>query len=430
MLSHPHRDRRQLRHLVTPRLDRVHPLWQSKHERARPAALGPMLDHLIHLLRPDKPPVPALMPLLATALALRPLPARPFGSRRRILRRRQRRVPRTPVQPTLELGNPTLEPLVHLHQTLVRCDQIIQPKQQPDSRLAITIQDRPRLSPVHTNTFAAWTEVPSPPERLRVLGCFPPSHGGGTGSNPVWAFLLKSDPRFWLRYVGQTCRGCPRSACGAYLGDTTRRCQTSGRNPHGPLISRAGRANSVFVGDANRHTRSRVGTEFDLHELRKLPIVPGEQLGGFRIGSPILDYRDLLLREHRHRFFAMPADRVRQKNLPWGEYWPTWGLAITLWPVKVHVDIRDGLIYRVEAQPGYEAGHNGITVGLRWAEARQLEPTIEWSEAEQSLVIPGSEGLYFGLTDEDPSGPDEYLSQLRIADIGVFDPARGTTLPF
>ena len=41
------------------------------------------------------------------------------------------------------------------------------------------------------------------------------------GPNPVWAFLLKSDPRFWLGYVGQACQGCRRRAGGAYLGDTT-----------------------------------------------------------------------------------------------------------------------------------------------------------------------------------------------------------------
>ena len=85
MLGHPHRDRRQFRHLVTPRLRSVHPLRLSEHVRARAAPLGPMLDHLIHLLKADKPPVPALMPLLATALPPRPFPARPSGSRRRIL---------------------------------------------------------------------------------------------------------------------------------------------------------------------------------------------------------------------------------------------------------------------------------------------------------------------------------------------------------
>jgi len=37
-------------------------------------------------------------------------------------------------------------------------------------------------------------------------------------SNPVWAFLRESDPRIWLKYVGQMCQGCRESTCGACLG--------------------------------------------------------------------------------------------------------------------------------------------------------------------------------------------------------------------
>src|SRR6266536_461872 len=118
-----------------------------------------MLDDLVDPLGREQPPVSALMPGLSTPLAARPLPARPFRRRWRILRRRQRRVPRTPIQTTLELSNPSLEPLVRLN-------QLVQPKQQPHSRLTITIQDRLGLSPLHKSRFAAGTEVPSPPERL------------------------------------------------------------------------------------------------------------------------------------------------------------------------------------------------------------------------------------------------------------------------
>jgi hypothetical protein len=168
----------------------------------------------------------------------------------------------------------------------------------------------------------------------------------------------------------------------------------------------------------------------DLHGLRALPIVPGEQLGGFLIGSHISEYRELLDRERKHRFFHMPTDSVRQAETVWGTYRPTWGIEVTLWPIKVHVDIRDGSIYRIEAQSGYEAGYNDVTIGQRWGEARILVPTIDWNDIEQSLTIPGVDGLYFGLTDTDPIGPEEYLLQLQIADIGVYDPARGTTLPF
>jgi hypothetical protein len=118
-----------------------------------------MLDELVDLLGGKQLPVSALVPLLAAPIPARPLTPRTRRRRRRILRRRQRRVPRTPVQTTLELANPRLEPLV-------RRNQLVEPQQQADSRLAITIPDRLSLSPLHTEMFAASPEVPSPPERL------------------------------------------------------------------------------------------------------------------------------------------------------------------------------------------------------------------------------------------------------------------------
>ena len=161
-----HRDRRQLGQLMPRRLRRVDAFPRAEHALTRPAAIGPMLDDLVDLLGRKQPPVPALVPGLPAALSTRARPARPRRRRRRILRRRQRRVPRTPTQPPLQLGDPSLEPLVRLHQPRVRSDQLIELQQQPDRRLAITIQDRLRLAPLHTQPFAAGDGVPSPPERL------------------------------------------------------------------------------------------------------------------------------------------------------------------------------------------------------------------------------------------------------------------------
>src|SRR5919197_3398993 len=131
MLAHADRDQRQLRDLVPPRLRRVDALRLAEHVRTRAAAPRPMVDDLIDLLGRKQPSVPALVPGLTTTPPTRPLPARTRRRRRRILRRRKRRVPRTPVQPPLELGHPALEPLVRL-------DQFAQPQQQRDSRFTIT----------------------------------------------------------------------------------------------------------------------------------------------------------------------------------------------------------------------------------------------------------------------------------------------------
>ena len=155
MFAHPDRDRRQLGQLTPRRLLRVDEFARAELALTRSAAIGPMLDDLVDQLGRKQPPIAALMPGLPTALSTRALPARPRRRRRRILRRRQRRVPRTPVQPPLKLGHPSLEPLVRLH-------QLTEPKQQPNSRLTITIKNRLGLSPLHTNTFAAGTEDPSP----------------------------------------------------------------------------------------------------------------------------------------------------------------------------------------------------------------------------------------------------------------------------
>jgi len=113
-----------------------------------------------------------------------------------------------------------------------------------------------------------------------------------------------------------------------------------------------------------------------------------------------------------------------------GEYREPWGLVITLWPITVHVDLRDSSVYRVDALPGYKAGYNGIKIGMTWAEARQLEPLIDWDTADDSLAIPGANGLFFDLSDDDPVGPDEYVTHIQIAGIGVYDVVKGTSLGF
>ena len=169
----------------------------------------------------------------------------------------------------------------------------------------------------------------------------------------------------------------------------------------------------------------------DIHSLSELPILPGKSLGGFSIGSPISDYENALVRETLYYLnFRMSPDSRRLAVKPWGQYREPWGLAITLWPVEVHVDIRDSSIYRVDALPGYNAGYNGITLGMTWAEARAIEPLIDWDTEQDALAIPGASGLFFDLADDDPIGPDEYVMHIRIARIGVYDVAKGTSLSF
>jgi hypothetical protein len=51
MLGHPDRDRWKLRDLMAPRIRRIDELRRAEDVRAGLAALGPMLDDLVNLLR-------------------------------------------------------------------------------------------------------------------------------------------------------------------------------------------------------------------------------------------------------------------------------------------------------------------------------------------------------------------------------------------
>jgi len=172
-------------------------------------------------------------------------------------------------------------------------------------------------------------------------------------------------------------------------------------------------------------------TAWDLHGLASMPIVPGEQLGGFRIGTNIGTYRKILMRERDHRLHRMPIDRLRSERTRWGEFREIWGLAITLWPVCVHIDVRTGAIHRIETKPGYRAGYQQLTLGTRLGDAERLEPRLRRNEYEEALTIDGVDGIYFGLPESDPFRLNEDdLLCLRITEIGVFDPETGTTLAF
>jgi hypothetical protein len=105
-----------------------------------------MIHDRVDLLGRNKSAVPTFMPGLTASTPTRPLPTRTRRHRRRVLRRRQRRVPRAPVQPPLELSHPSLEPLVRL-------DKLADTQQQRNSRLAVTIQDRLGFGPLHTSTI-------------------------------------------------------------------------------------------------------------------------------------------------------------------------------------------------------------------------------------------------------------------------------------
>jgi hypothetical protein len=137
VLDHAGRDHRQLLDLTAHRIIDRDPLLLGECVPAA-AAIGPVLDDLIDRPRRQQPAALALMTGLG-ALSTRRAPLRAWRCSRRVLARRQRRIPRRPRELPLELLDPA-------HQLL---DLTIHPQQDLNDRLTTRVIDRPRLRPLH-----------------------------------------------------------------------------------------------------------------------------------------------------------------------------------------------------------------------------------------------------------------------------------------
>jgi hypothetical protein len=141
VLTHPHRDQRQLFDLVTRGLVHHHTLIGTEHVPAA-AALGPVLDDRVNCPRRKQRPAVALMSVLDATLAARRVLAM-RRRRRRVRARRARRVAR---------ALPQL-PLKPLHPRLQLLDAPIHTQENLDDDLPTSVIDRLRLHTVHTPIF-------------------------------------------------------------------------------------------------------------------------------------------------------------------------------------------------------------------------------------------------------------------------------------
>ena len=150
VLAHAHRDLRQLLDLMARRLPDRDTLDVGEHVAAA-ATLRPMIDQLVNRPRRQQLATMTLMTGLATLRASRAiLPAPTRRHTRRILARRQRRIPRVTPQLTLELLDPRLKlpnPAIHRQQHL-------------NHSLTARVVDRLSLSALHTPTFDAPESCP------------------------------------------------------------------------------------------------------------------------------------------------------------------------------------------------------------------------------------------------------------------------------
>lgn len=156
MLGHDHSDRRQLGDLAACRLAGRDPLRLSDHAAAA-TPVRPMLNDLVDALERLEPTaVTGITRLPARpTIRLRPLPLRRPG---RILARRQRRVPRAPAQPPLELLHPSSQ-LRDLR--VLKSDPFRQRHKHHDHRVTTLLVNSLRLSPLHTTRFDTRAEDPS-----------------------------------------------------------------------------------------------------------------------------------------------------------------------------------------------------------------------------------------------------------------------------
>ena len=151
MLDHPDRDRRQLFDLVTRRLTRGLALV-DREDVAAGAALGPVLDHLIHRAGGQQIAPAALVAALGTLRAPRAVLASRGRLAGSIGARRSGGVARVAIQPALEL----LDPLVLAgHALLQPLDLSVHAQEHLDDDLAPRVIDGLRLSAVHALGFDA-----------------------------------------------------------------------------------------------------------------------------------------------------------------------------------------------------------------------------------------------------------------------------------
>ena len=142
MLAHRHCDRGQLADLMTLRRGSLDAFLIAEGTRARAAALGPVIDDLVHLLERQQGPALARVAGLSAGPPGRGRLTRPRRRRGRVGRGRQRGVVRVAAQALLEIGDATLKPPVRL-------DQLGGLHEQGDRHLPVAIKDRLRLGAFH-----------------------------------------------------------------------------------------------------------------------------------------------------------------------------------------------------------------------------------------------------------------------------------------
>jgi hypothetical protein len=89
--------------------------------------------------------------------------------------------------------------------------------------------------------------------------------------------------------------------------------------------------------------------------------------------------------------------------------------------VEFAVDVRNGKIFKVIAQAGYEGKlFGGISVGMPVSDATDMDPRMYYDEASELLLLRDVPGVCLEVPLDDPT-PEEAM-RLTICAISVFAP--------
>ncbi|TMK80010.1 MAG: hypothetical protein E6G45_01560 [Actinobacteria bacterium] len=187
------------------------------------------------------------------------------------------------------------------------------------------------------------------------------------------------------------------------------------------------------------------------------PIVPGESMSIFRVGTHIMEYTDILKAAAIYDEYGVPVPwktvvGLWQLDYMLGEVtemgdeelddMELWGAAATerteagipspALPemedpdptpiVVVSADVRDGVIFGLRAHERYRGALlAGIRVGMTMEEAAAVDSRVYFKDFSPAWIrgVPGV-ALHLEAPDPDP----DRVSSMRIEEIGVFDPNR------
>jgi hypothetical protein len=137
-------------------------------------------------------------------------------------------------------------------------------------------------------------------------------------------------------------------------------------------------------------------------------IIPNHSLGGLKLRTRLYDVQDLIVGVGMlgKVSFALTGPFVAVYRFADSE-------------IALAVDVRNGQIFRLTAYPGYRGSLFGkLRVGMRVAEAMELDPRLFYNEAEGFICCSGVAGLVIDIPEIDP--PPDQVPQMMISAISVY----------